>query len=206
MSHGPFIALIDKSVRPRAWYALGVNVVARYYMLVGSAVASLFIMDSFGGNPTTAAGWQAGPMMATAFLAFLLPDRVLRWYRARWVDKLELPLDRETYAAALDGGLMYARLEIVVEGESLQCPEINGIVAHLTASSPTRLVFESFTMQLRRPRVKATAHNLELHLWFVLLTERILRPIARTQRIDRITARYLEASHPAVTTARAVQR
>ena len=205
MASRPFASLIEKDRRRRAWYALGVNQTLRYCLLVGAPIIFVAVLvNTWNVGPDS--GWEGGPALMVGGIAFFAPDRFLRRYRTRWIDMLELPLDRESYAVALDGATLYARLEIIVEGVDLKCPEITGIVAHLTEASPTRLVFESFTMQLRPPRAGVIEHNFELHLWFVLLTQRVLRPIARSQHIERITARHLEASHPAVTSARATQR
>lgn len=167
-----FAMLIGKTRRPQAWHSLGLSRLTRRYLGVASVVAAaIWLWPSYGEPAVTLVGLAVIAGLAMAFV----PDRALRWYRARWVDRFELPLEREGYAAMLDGGTYYARIRTVIEGHRLRAPDLYGIVAHVVEATPERLVIESSTMQVGYP-----AYNLELHRWFVLLTARVLRRLHAT--------------------------
>ncbi len=196
-----FSALIAKKRRHEAWYSLGLTVMTRYHAVLGMLVLAQPLLWA----ADTPAAWSQALGVSLVVAAILVPDRLVRWYRARWIDRLELPLDRESYANALDGKTRYARLRITVNGRDLRVPDIYGVVAHVVEASTTRVIIDSFTMQVGTRFHGYPAYNVELHRWFVLLTERILKPMASSGQIELITAEHREAVHPALPSASAVQ-
>jgi hypothetical protein len=193
-----FASLIDKQLHPHAWYMLGLSQGQRWCVAVGAPVVALRFFYAEVGldadlSPLVVA-LMGYALIALAVAAFMIPDRCVRWYRTRWVDALELPLDRESYARALDGqsrynGIgRYARLRVIVHGGRMRIPEITGVVAHVELH-PRGLVFESFTMQVAGG---FRQHGIELHRWFVLLTKHVLRPLAREQVIEGVSVEYVD--------------
>ncbi len=195
-----FAHLIDKRVRPQAWYSLGLSDLVRRWLTIGVPVASMWLLEAEIGLDKSRGPLvvvlEGYALIALALAALFIPDRWIRWRRTRWVDRLELPVDRESYARALDGQSRYngvgryARLRVVVHGEHLRIPQIAGVVAHVEPH-PCGLAFESFTMQLGGVR----QYGIELHRWFVLLTDRVLRPLAREHAIERVFAEYVDVGH-----------
>lgn len=195
-----FAALIQKRLRRRAWYALGLVSWQKGWLTVGLPFAALMVLEAETGlNAGTS--WLGALVFPLGVVAFLAPDYWVRSRNVRWIDELELPLDRESYANALDHASDYARLRVIVEGAALTPPTISGIVATVEVRS-SGLVFESSTMEFRT-KFTSGPHNLELHRWFVLLIDRVLRPLAREHEIARIVTEFVAVSHPLIPSARA---
>jgi hypothetical protein len=130
---------------------------------------------------------------AYAYLAFVLPDRLARRARVRWIDRLTLPLDRASYAAALSGRTRRAALEVVVEGADLSRPELGGVGGTVQATAGG-LRFESPVFAVGTVDMwPGAVHNLPLHRWFHRLAEQVLVPLGEGRRIDRVAVRHLDA-------------
>jgi hypothetical protein len=187
-----FAPLVAKRVRFRAWYALGFTLFQRVPLAL---VGPTLLAGALRGHPELKHG-KTGSVIALGFIAVtilsvIVPDKLIRWLRIRWVDKLPLPLDRESYAAALDGIGRHASLRVVVTGSRLATVDLAGVPGTVTTSADT-WTFESPPLFVgTADMIPNAGHNLKLHRWFKQLASRVLVPSGQRDQFTRIVVEHV---------------
>jgi hypothetical protein len=188
--------------RPVARKSLGLSPWQILICVVGGLIIGGTLVKQLGalaGQPTPAhhvVAWLIALVIAVA------PTHLARRARRRWIERLELPLDRLSYLDALDGWSHRAALEVELhlpsDDRAPAPPDVASLPGTRVTTSPGRATitgpmlpiawYRTFT--LGRGRFVAH-HNAPLHHWFRKLVDRALSAYEERAELERIVVRRL---------------
>jgi hypothetical protein len=159
-----------------------------------------FCVGAVALAPLQRVGGDGSPLYPFAVIAwlvssFVVPGRLLRGRRVRWLQRLDLPLDRASYLDAIN---VFARmgslaLEVRLKDHAVLPATPEGLPPGTVVTSEPGVLRMASGMNytLDWGSYGSYATNRPLHEWFRKVAVDVLLPLSRTVPIESIVARHV---------------